>query len=110
MANLTPKLLYVGNGTASNVYTTSSSTGSYTIVKNINICNTTNGSVTVDINILSASGTPGSNNALLKSLTVQAYETISYDTSVVLDAGYKIYTVNASSNCTFTISGVEYSA
>lgn len=110
MANLTPKLLYIGNGTASNVYTTSNSAGSYTIVKNINICNTTANSVSVDVNILSASGTPGSNNALLKTLTVQPFETISYDTSVVLDAGYKIYTINTSNNCTFTISGVEYSA
>jgi hypothetical protein len=108
MAILTAKLLYIGNGTASNVYTAASSAGAYTIIKNINICNTTGNPVTVDVNILSNSGTPGSNNALLKSLTVQAFETISYDTSVVLDAGYKIYTVNASNNCTFTISGVEY--
>lgn len=110
MANLTPKLLYIGSGTASNVYTTSNSAGSYTIVKNINICNTTGNPVTVDINILSNAGTPGANNALLKSLTIQANETISYDTAVVLDAGYKIYTVNTSNNCTFAISGVEYSA
>ena len=110
MANLTPKSLYVGNDTASNVYTVSSSTGSYTIVKTITICNTTAGSATFDLHVLGGSGTPGNNNALFKSFTINSYETISIDTTTVLDAGNKIYIINGSNKCTFTISGVEYSA
>ena len=37
MAALTPKTLYVGNTSAANVYTVSSNTGAYTIVKNFTI-------------------------------------------------------------------------
>jgi hypothetical protein len=110
MANLTPKSLYVGNDTASNVYTVSSSTGSYTIVKTISICNPTASSATFDMHILGGSGTPGNNNALFKSFTINSGETVSVDTTTVLDAGYKIHIVNASNKCTFVISGVEYSA
>ena len=110
MANLTPKNLYIGNDTASNVYTVSSSSGSYTILRNINICNVTAGATTCDIHILSSSGTPGNNNAILKGFTINANETISYDASIVLDAGYKIHVINANNKCTFTVSGVEYSA
>ena len=110
MANLTPKNLYIGNDTASNIYTVSNTVGSYSILRNINICNTTSTAVVCDIHLLSASGTPGNNNAILKNFTVNATETISYDASIVLEAGQKLYVVNANNKCTFTISGVEYSA
>lgn len=110
MANLTPKLLYVGNDTASNVYTVSNSSGSYTILRNINICNTTSSAVVCSIYLLSSSGTPGSNNAVLKDFALAASETISYDAGIVMDAGYKIHVINANSACSFTMSGVEYSA
>lgn len=109
MANLMPKSLYIGNDTASNVYTVSSTAGSYTILRNINICNVTSGAATCDIHLLSSAGTPGNNNAILKTFTIGANETVSYDASVVLDAGQKIHIVNDSNKCTFTISGVEYS-
>ncbi len=110
MSNLTPKSLYIGDDTASNVYTVSSTSGSYTILRNINICNVTSGSTTCDIHILGAAGTPGNNNAILKGFTINANETISYDASIVLEAGYKIHVINANNKCTFTMSGVEYSA
>lgn len=110
MANLTAKLLYVGNETASNVYTASNTTGSYAIVKSITICNTSNTSATFDLHLLSASGVPGNNNAVFKSFTINSYETISVDSVIVLDPGYKIHLINANNKCTFTISGAEYSA
>jgi hypothetical protein len=110
MANLLPKSLYIGNDTASNVYTVSNTAGSYSIVRNINICNVTGTAATCDVHLLGAAGTPGNNNAILKTFTVNANETVSYDAGIVLDAGQKIHVVNANSKCTFTISGVEYSA
>lgn len=110
MAILTPKLLYVGNDTASNVYTVSNSSGSYTILRNINICNTTSNAVVCSIYLLSTSGTPGNNNAILKDFALASSETISYDAGIVMDAAYKLHTVTANNACTFTISGVEYSA
>ena len=110
MANLLPKNLYIGNDTASNVYTVSNTAGSYSIVRNINICNVTGTATTCDIHLLASAGTPGNNNAILKTFTVNANETISYDAGIVLDAGQKVYVVNANNKCTFTISGVEYSA
>jgi hypothetical protein len=110
MANLTPKNLYIGHETTSNIYTVSSTAGSYSILRNINICNVSNTSTTCDIHILGSAGTPGNNNAILKTFAVDANETVSYDASIVLDAGQKIYVVNPGNNCTFTISGVEYSA
>ena len=110
MANLTPKSLYIGNDTASNVYTVSTDTTSYTILKTITICNTTASSAVFDMHILTPSGTPGNNNALFKSFTINSGETVSVDTTTVLDSGYKVHVVNANNKCTFTISGVEYSA
>lgn len=110
MANLTPKLLYVGNETGANVYTASNSTGSYAIVKSITICNTSNTSATFDLHLLGASGVPGNNNAVFKSFNINSYETISIDSVVVLDSGHKIHLINANNKCTFTISGAEYSA
>lgn len=110
MANLTPKSLYIGNDTASNVYTVSTDTSSYAILKTITICNTTASSAIFDMHILTPSGTPGSNNALFKSFTINSGETVSVDTTTVLDAGYKVHVVNTDNKCTFTISGVEYSA
>ena len=110
MANLLPKNLYIGNDTASNVYTVSNTAGSYSIVRNINICNVTGTAATSDIHLLSSAGTPGNNNAILKTFTVNANETVSYDAGIVLSAEQKIYVVNANNKCTFTSSGVEYSA
>jgi uncharacterized protein YfaP (DUF2135 family) len=108
MTDLIPKSLYIGNDTASNVYTASSDADGYTILKTITICNTTGASALFDMHILTPSGTPGNNNALFKSFTINSGETVSVDTTTVLNSGYKIYVVNANNKCTFNISGVEY--
>lgn len=110
MPNLLPKNLYIGNDTAANVYTVSSTAGSYSILRNVSICNTTSGAATCDLYLLASAGVPGNNNAILKTFTVNANETVSYDASIVLDAGQKIHIINTTNKCTFTISGVEYSA
>lgn len=108
MASLTADLLYVGNNTAANVYTVSSNSGSYTIVKNFNICNTDTNPTTCNVHILASGASAGANNALMYAFSVDGKETISYDSSIVLPAGYSIYVVNPSNYITFTISGAEY--
>ena len=72
MANLLPKNLYIGNDTASNVYTVSNTAGSYSIVRNINICNVTGTAATCDIYLLDTAGTPGNNNAILNNLNLNS--------------------------------------
>lgn len=109
MANLTPKLLYLGNDTSANVYTVSSNTGSYAIIKNINLCNVTSNSVTCNVYVLESGVTSAANNnAILKSFTVAPNETVSYSGIVVLNSNAKVRVEQASANITFGISGVEY--
>ena len=110
MANLTPKLLYIGNDTAANVYTVANTVGSYSIIKNINLCNVTSNSVTCNVHLLQSGVTSASNNnAILKSFTVAPNETVSYSGIVVLSANARIYVGQASANITLSIVGVEYS-
>jgi hypothetical protein len=108
MANLTPKNLYIGNDDASNVYTVSSNVGSYAIIKTVNICNTGNGAILCNIHIIPSGGAAGSNNKLLSNLTVAVSETVSYDSSIVLNSGSSIYVDASIATATYTISGVEY--
>ena len=110
MANLTPKLLYLGADTAANVYTVSNNAGSYSIIKNINICNITSSSATCNVHILvSGVSAAANNNAILKSFTVAPNETVAYNGIVVLPANSNLYVSQASASITLSISGVEYS-
>ena len=108
MANLTPKLLYLGADTAANVVTVSSNVGSYAIVKNINLCNFTSSAATCDVHLLVSGVSAANNNAILKSFTVAPNETIAYNGIVVLPANSKLYLSQATASITLSISGVEY--
>ena len=109
MANLTPKLLYLGADTAANVYTVSNNAGSYSIIKNINICNITSSSATCNVHILvSGVSAAANNNAILKSFTVAPNETVAYNGIVVLPANSNLYVSQANASITLSISGVEY--
>jgi hypothetical protein len=108
MANLIPKNLYIGSAQTGNVYTLSSNTGSYAIVKNINICNTGNSTVTSNIHIIPAGSSVLSNNQIFSNLSILSGETITYDTSIVMDAGSKIYITSNVATVSLVISGVNY--
>lgn len=109
MANLTPKSLYIGNDSAANVYTVSSTAGNYSIIRNINICNTGASIASCNVHIVPSSGTPLANNKILSNFQVQIGETISYDASIVMPASSKIYVTSSPTTVTYVISGVEYS-
>lgn len=109
MANLKPKLMYQGNDTAANVYSVANTVGNYSIIKSINICNTSNtANYSASIHILIDGETPSSNNKLISNATVIKDDVLYYNTSVVLPANSNIYISSTSNTLTFTISGVEY--
>ena len=108
MAEIVPKLLYIGNIRDGAAYVTPSTTGAYAIIKSINVCNTGTGSEDFSINLVP----PGSNvtvaNAILGNVALSGGNVFSYDTSIVVPAGYTINLKQPTNNLTFAISGVEY--
>jgi hypothetical protein len=109
MANLVPKNLYIGNQSASNVYTVANTVGNYTIIKNINLCNTTGSNAVCSIHILVAGASPAANNKVVSNVNVLANNVVYYNTSIVVPANSSIHVDQVTANAiTFTISGVEY--
>jgi hypothetical protein len=110
MASLTPKLLYLGApGIGSNAYTSNAVANSYTIIKNINICNTTSANKTCNIHLLRPTDAIATdNNKIISNMTVLANNTTFYNTAIVMPANTVLY-CNAA-NTTIAISGVEYIA
>jgi len=107
---LTPKRLYTGNDTASNVYTASSTANSYSIIKTISICNTTTTDKTVTIHLVPNSGSAGANNKIMSNVVVPANDTIYSNMVYVLNAGDAVYYDPQDANLTLVLTGVEYSA
>jgi len=107
---LTPKRLYIGNDTATNVYTASSNAGSYTIIRTINVCNTSATDKTFSLNIIPSGGSAGVANKVISSVTVPANDVIHSDSVYVLNAGDALYFDPADSNLTLAVNGVEYIA
>lgn len=110
MPNLQPKILYIGNGTGDNVYTVSNTTGNYTIIKNIHICNAnTTSAKNVTIHILSpTNNTAQSNNIFISNVAIPTNDILQIDSAISMQEGYSIY-ISHTGNITTTISGVEFS-
>lgn len=109
MANLVPKNLYIGSGSASNVYTVANTVGNYTIIKNINLCNTTGSNAVCSIHILVNGASPANNNKIISNVNVLANNVVYYNTSIVVPSNSAIHVDQVTANAvTFTISGVEY--
>lgn len=109
MASLKPLLFYIGNDTAANVYSVSNTVGNYSIIKSINVCNTSDTSnATVSIHILTDGATPVSNNKILSNANVIRKDVLYYNTSIVVPKNSNVYVTSSSSDVTFAISGVEY--
>lgn len=108
MANLTPKLLYIGNASSGNVYSVTNVLGNYTIIKSINICNTSSIPERCTINILVNGATVGIQNRVISNAEVLSNNVLYYNTSIVVPANSHVYVSQANTNLTFTLSGVEY--
>lgn len=109
MASLTPKNFYIGNATAANVYTTSSTANTYSIIKNINICNTSDSAnATASMHILTDGAAVSTENKIISNAIVIKNDVLYYNTSIVVPANSKVYVSTSSNTLTFSISGVEY--
>jgi len=108
MASIIPTLLFIGNTQSGAIYSAPSSTGSYAIVKSINVCNTGTSSETFSLNLVSSGQTVNVGNAILGNISMSAGNVFSYETSIVMPAGSSLNISQPSNNLTFTISGVEY--
>jgi len=110
MANLTPKSFYIGtSSTGTNAYTTANTVGDYSIIKNINLCNTTSSNAVCSIHILVGAATPAANNKIISNVNVLSNNVVFYNTSVVIPANSKLHVDQVTANAvTFIISGVEY--
>lgn len=108
MSTLTPKNLYTGNDLASNVYTVSSTANSYTIIKSINISNTSAVDKTFSLHIIASSGTPAASNKIMSSITVPGNNVLSSDTVFVLNSDESLYFDPVDANLTLHVSGAEF--
>lgn len=108
MANLTPKLLYIGNPAAESVYSVANVAGNYTIIKSINICNTSNIPERCTIHILVNGAIATTGNRIISNAEVLSNNVLYYNTSIVVPANSSVYVSQANTNLTFTLSGVEY--
>lgn len=108
MATLTPKLLYIGNSQSGNIYTASTTTGSYTIIKSINVCNTSSAPQEFSINLITPGASVNNASVIVGDIAMAANVVFVYETSIVMPAGSSIYVSQGSTDLTFTISGVEY--
>jgi hypothetical protein len=105
---LEPKRLYIGNDTAANVYTASSNVGSYSIIKTINVCNTSGTDKTFSLHILPSGASAAANNKILSNITVAANGIVYSNSVYVLNAGESLYYDPVDSNLTVLVTGVEY--
>ena len=108
MAEILPKLLYIGNIQDGNAYLASSTAGSYAIIKSINVCNTGTGTETFSINLIPPGSSKTVANAILGNVTLTAGNVFAYETSIVVPSGHAVYLKQPTNNLTFAISGVEY--
>lgn len=107
MANLEPKLLYIGNEDDGVIYTVSSNTGSYAIVRNINLCNTSNTDTTLSMHLITT-GSAASNNKIISNIKVPANDVVVSDATYVMNASHVLHVTQPTSNVTIAVSGVEF--
>ena len=78
-----------------------------TFVKDIDIMNTTSGSLDVYVSLVPDGGTAGTSNALFYHLAIPAYTVMQWAGSQIINQGATIQVKASNTGCTITVSGGE---
>lgn len=87
------------------VYTVPASTR--TMLKEIDICNTTAGALTVNVHLVPSAGTAGTGNALFYGTSINANSTLQWSGVQVMNAGDTIQVQGSGLGLTILASGGE---
>lgn len=89
--------------TVATIYTTPALTK--TFVKQLDIANTTNGSLDVNVHLVPAGGSAGTANAILYTVAVAAHTTYQWRGVQIMNAGDTLQAKGSSTGLTLTASG-----
>ena len=105
--NVTPVQLGLAaiTGTVATLYTVPLLTKTY--LKDINICNTTASSITVNVYLVPSGGTAGTSNALLYGFSVAANSIYHWSGVQVLNTGQSLQVSASTTGTTIIASGGE---
>jgi len=92
-------------GTIATLYTVP--TGYRTFVKDLNICNTTGGAVTVNVHLVPKAGTAGTANAILYTYSIAANTTYRWTGVQIMNEEETIQVKGSTTGLTITASGAE---
>jgi hypothetical protein len=105
--NITPTKLGQAaiTGTIATLYTVP--TGFRAFVKDLNICNTTSGAVTVNVHLVPKSGTAGTDNAILYTYSIAANTIYRWTGVQIMNESETIQVKGSTTGLTITASGAE---
>ena len=92
-------------GTIATIYTAPA--GVRTFVKDLNICNTTSGALTINVHLVPKSGTAGTDNAILYTYSITANTTYRWTGIQIMNEGGTIQIKGSATGLTITASGAE---
>ena len=76
-----------------------------TFIKDINVCNTTGGAITVNVHLVPSGGTADTTNALVYGYSIAANSYWQRAGSQIMNAGDTIQVKGSGTGCTITVSG-----
>lgn len=92
-------------GSIATLYTVPASTRAF--VKDMDICNTTAGALTVDVHLVPSGGSAGTSNAILYGYSINGNATLQWTGTQIMNAGDTIQVKASGLGCTVTASGAE---
>lgn len=87
------------------LYTVPANTRTY--VKNIDVCNTTGGAVSVYIHLVPSAGSVGTGNAIYYATSIAANAVLHWQGVQIMNTGDTIQIKGSGTGCTITASGGE---